>query len=171
MFQRPMNSAQPLLVRRRRNHFIDQLLCCVLKNSSGISARIARDYSTGNVGSPGVNSGQLHRSRIRERFVPVVSFYEKWCFTGDWINELFGRKFWPGPLCFVPTAAENPFAFRHLFRLSADALHKLFRALGICEINLIELRATLKKMHVRVVASWQHQLASGVNHLRALTAL
>ena len=105
VLQRSASSAEPLLVRHWWDHLVDQLLRSILENASGISARVAHDYSAGHIGSFRVYAGKFHRSRVGERFVSVVALYKNWRRSGHGIDELFGRKLRIGPLGFIPTTA------------------------------------------------------------------
>ncbi len=137
MFQCAASSTKPLFMRHRRNGFVDQWHCCVLENASGISACIAHDDSAGNVRSFRVNPGQLHRDRVRKRLVTVVALDENWNVTRDWVHQVFRRKLRLGPFGFIPSAAQNPLAFRRLFHLRRDTFRELLRALRHQSVELV----------------------------------
>ena len=100
----------------------------------------------------------------------VVALNENWSVTRDWVYQLLRRKLRLGPFGFIPSAAQNPFAFRRLFHLGRDAFCELLRRCGISKLNLFELCAALDEMHVRVVKSGQQQFAASIDHFGFRTA-
>ena len=95
----------------------------------------------------------------------VVALNKHWGVTCEWIHEFFSRKVRFGPFGFIPSSAQNPFAFRRLFPLCRDAFREFVGRCGIDQVDLLELCAALNKVHVRVVKSGQHQFAAGIDYL------
>ena len=100
----------------------------------------------------------------------VIALNEHWNVTRDWVYQVLGRKLWLGPFGFIPSAAQNPLAFRGLFYLCRDAFCELLRGCGISKLNLIELCTALDEMHVCVVKSRQQQFAASIDHFGLRTA-
>ena len=86
----------------------------------------------------------------------IVALDKNWRIPGHWIHELLSGKLRRRPFGFVPAAAQNPFAFRGLGRLRRNTPCELLRGCHIRQVNLIQLRAALDEMHMRVVESGQH---------------
>ena len=70
------------------------------------------------------------------------------------------------PLCFVPIATEQPFAPGHLRRALADAPPEFARAGRVIQLNIVELRATVHKVHMGIVEPGKQPLPSRIHNAR-----
>src|SRR5207237_5121260 len=79
---------------------------------------------------------------------------------------LLGRQLSGIPLCLVPIAAQDPLAFGSKFRAFPDPPGELFRAGGVIQLHVVELRPSAHEMQVSVIEAWEQQPASGINGAR-----
>jgi hypothetical protein len=88
---------------------------------------------------------------------------------GRIVDERARRQFGRRPALIVPVAAANPLAGLGP-GARADAPGELLRRVGISEVHVVELRAAVEEMHVRIVEPGQHAPSLGIDDGRLRTA-
>ncbi len=168
VLQCALDRTRPLRFGHLRDDALDVGHCRVLEHAGRQSLRVADDLAAGRIGRPLGHAGAAERCRIGQRHVAVVAVHEHRRAASPVVDERAGRQRGRRPPLVVPVAAEHPFAW-----LGAgprdDATGELGGRVGVFQIDVLELRATVDQVHVRVVEARHHAPAFSVDDGRIRT--
>src|SRR3954452_20238535 len=91
-------------------------------------------------------------------------------FGGDGVQLLFGREFFVGPQCVIPSAASDPVAFFVLGNGGGDAFLQFFDSWHVVKLNGKHVGASAAEVNVRVVEPGHDEATCELDGLGAFVA-